>query len=618
LKSRAALALAAAAAFVALAAAKIVRDPNVAFLAARPPARWLRVPGAAFLGTHEYAPRFADFRTRFEAPSFGLDEELILRANGASEVVVDGRVALEPGDAAEPRGERRVRLRAGPGVHDLTVVVRNEGGPPLLWAELPRLGLYTGTKWEVSADGAKSWSPAQDAESPMATDAFDVLPSAASGFLATVFFAVPFLFLGGWLARSARADAVIVAAAAVAWCALAAAAFFVLAPGSGYDAPDHLDYVRRLAETGRLPGPGDGWQMFQAPLYYLVCVPLWRAATALGAEASSWLRLPSVLAGFVLGLSCRYFVKAVRPGAERGAAAGLFGWFWPAGLLIAQSPSNEPLAGALSALFLAACARSSASKSRLGSLEAAVLGALLGAAFLSKATAVLVVVPGAFLLLGRLRREARAEAARAVAVFSVAAFAAGGWFYARTWLAYGAPFIGGWDPSRGIRWWQDPGVRSAGDFLRFGTALSRPFYSGLNGFWDALYSSFWTDGWLSGATSTRALAPRPALWLAAGAWWGLVPTFLIGLGAARAFKRDDAASGAALLGMGTGLKALAWIFLTVPFYSPGKATYLLGLAPLFALLLADGLEVLSGVWRLAAWAGLAGWAAVAFRAALPL
>jgi hypothetical protein len=303
---------------------------------------------------------------------------------------------------------------------------------------------------------------------------------------------------------------------------------------------------------------------------------------------------------------------------EPTLAGGLFGWFWPASLIAAQAPSNEPMAGALSALFLAACAQSSASKARPRAGEAFLLGALLGAAFLAKATAVLVVVPGLFLLSGRLRREPRAAAARWLMILAAAAFATGGWFYARSWLLYGAPFVAGWNPARGIQWWQDPGCRSAGDFLRFGAALSRPFYSGLNGFWDSLYSTFWTDGWLSGVISSSAIALRPADWLAASAWWGLIPTILIGLGAARALRRDDAASGAALLGAAGGLAALLWLFLTVPVYSTVKASYLLGLAPLFALLLVDGLDALSSTSRVAAWAGLVTWAAAAFRAALPL
>ena len=626
LTSRAALGLAGAVVFAALAAFKVGRDPRVVFLSARGPARWLRAPEPAYLGTHSFAARYERFRSRIEAPAGGLDAELILRANESSEVFLDGRVVLSPDGAAEgPRGERRSPLRAAPGTHEVQIVVMAEGGPPLLWAEIPALGLYTGANWEASADGGRTWSPAREAENPQANGEFDSLPSAAAGFFRTLAFLVPFLLLGGWLARglahpqsAGRLGTGALVCCAAAWAVLAVAAFAFLGPGIGYDSSEHVDYVKRLAETGRLPGPGDGWQMFQAPLYYWIGVPAWRWAARLGSEATSWLRLPSLLSGFLLGLSCRWFVKAARPGEERTLAGSLFGWFWPASLFVAQTPSNEPLAGALAGLFLAACANSSFSKARPRAREALFLGALLGAAFLAKATAVLVVPPGLLLLSGRLRRERPAASARWLLIFAAAAFATGGWFYARTWILYGAPLVAGWDPARGIRWWQDPGCRSAGDFLRFGAALVRPFYSGLNGFWDSLYSTFWTDGWLSGVTTVRSIAPRPPDWQAAGAWWGRVPTFLLGLGVARALKRNDAAAGAALLGSAGGLAALLWLFLTVPIYSTVKASYLLGLAPLFALLLADGLDALNGAARVAAWAGLVAWSAAAFRAALPL
>ncbi len=621
LRRRTLLALAGAAAFVALAVFAARFDSNVLFLKARPPGVWVRAPAPAFFGTRAFSPRFVKFRARFKSKG-GFQGELIVRADDEVEAVLDNRIVLLPGAAAGgPLDERRAALSAGSGEHELVVIVMARRGPPLLWADVPGLALHTGTDWDASADGGRTWSSARDAEKPMETREFDSLPTAASGFASTFLFVAPFLLLGAWLSRPDSAarlgnGALIVCAAA--WVVLAVAAFKFLHPGIGYDSFEHVDYVRRLAETGRLPGPGEGWQTFQAPLYYLAGVPVFLWSRWLASEPSSWLRLPSLVSGFLLGLTCRWFIQAVRPGAERTLAGSLFGWFWPASLYVSQTPSNEPMAGALSGLFLAACARSSVSKSRPRAAEGFFLGALLGAAFLTKATAVLVVPPGLFLLSSRLRRENRADAARWLGVFAAAAFATGGWFYLRSWMLYGAPFVSGWNPARGIRWWQDPGCRSAGDFLRFGAALVRPFYSGLDGFWDSLYSTFWTDGWLSGVTAVRSIAPRPLDWQAAGAWWGLLPTALLGVGAVRALRRDDQASGAALLGAAGGLAALLWLFLTVPVYSTVKASYLLGLAPLFALLLVDGLDALSGSARVAAWAGLVAWAAASFRAALPL
>ncbi|NNN05943.1 MAG: hypothetical protein HKL90_08585 [Elusimicrobia bacterium] len=594
-----------------------------AFLPSRPPARWMRVSDEAVLTIHRDVPGYARYRTRFEAPRGGVKAELDVRARGETEIVLDRRLVAPPAEA--PGGStsvRRATLNAGPGAHVLLVIVRAALGPPTLWAQAPALGVYSGARWEASADDGRVWAPACDAEQPLRADEFSALPGADEGFRATALWTVPFLFLGVWLSRRTRdaagareAGRAASAVAAVAWLTLAAAAFAFLRPGLGYDAYWHADYTERLVRTWRLPAPGDAWQTFQAPLYYALCVPLWLLAHAQGREPEPLMRLPSLLSGFALGWACRRFVSAARPGRpDLALAAGLFGWFWPANLFIAQTPSNEPLAGALAALLLAECARVGPAPLKAG--RSAWLGALCGAAFLTKATAVLVLPP-AFLLLLPVARRSRRPAAL-VAAFAAAAFVVGGWFYARTWALYGAPFIGGWDPTRGIRWWQDPGYRTAGDFLRFGAALYRPFYAGLKGFWDALYSTFWCDGWQAGVPSLVWLPPRPFDWQAADAWWGLIPTALIALGARRAFTRRDAASGAALAGIFCGVLALARLFLAAPIYSTVKASYLLGLGPLFALLLADGLDALAGLPRAAAWAATAAWAAAAFRGALPL
>jgi hypothetical protein len=436
---------------------------------------------------------------------------------------------------------------------------------------------------------------------------------------------LPFLLLGAWLPRRLRdergADAgrLGLFAAAAAWAVLAAAATSFLRPTTGYDSVQHVDYVALLAGSGKLPGPGDGWQTFQAPLYYVLGVPLWTLATKLGRQPSHWLSAPNLLCGFALGLACMRLASAARPRRpDLMLAAGLFGWFWPANLIVAQTPGNEPLAGVLSAFFLAECVRRGAAARKRPLRDAAALGVLFGAAMLTKFTAILTIPSGLYLMARPASRLSRADAARCAGAFAACGLAVGGWYYVRNWALYGSPFIGGWDPSRGIAWWQEPGARSAGDFFRFGESLRAPFYSGLRGFWDSLYSTFWTDGWQSGVMSLEKLSPRPLDWQAASAWWGLLPTALIARGIWRGLKRDDAPSGAALLGIAGGLAALLWMFLSVPVYSTVKASYLLGLAPLFALLLADGLDGLSLPASTAAWAALVAWAAAAYRGALPL
>ena len=78
----------------------------------------------------------------------------------------------------------------------------------------------------------------------------------------------------------------------------------------------------------------------------------------------------------------------------------------------------------------------------------------------------------------------------------------------------GNPFVGNWDAASGQAWWQDPGYHVLGDYLRFGLTLERPLMSAVAGVPDALYSTFWGDGMLSGVGGVEdadAMEP-PAGW----------------------------------------------------------------------------------------------------------
>lgn len=141
-------------------------------------------------------------------------------------------------------------------------------------------------------------------------------------------------------------------------------------------------------------------------------------------------------------------------------------------------------------------------------------------------------------------------------------------------------------------------------------------YAGCAGFWDALYSTLWLDGWQGGLVEPSALPPWPTTWQAAAAVWGLAPSALLAAGAWRALRRGDRPGLAALAGCAGGVAALLWLFLSVPVYSTVKASYLLGLTPLAALLVADGLPE-KGRARAAGWALLAGWAACSYFAHMP-
>jgi hypothetical protein len=173
-----------------------------------------------------------------------------------------------------------------------------------------------------------------------------------------------------------------------------------------------------------------------------------------------------------------------------------------------------------------------------------------------------------------------------------------GWFYARNVALYGKPVVGNWNlPEMG--WWSQPGFHSPAYYLGFGESLRRPVLSGFHSFADAMYSSFWGDGWIAGRASA-AYATEIWSWdfVALGYWAALPASAAIALGLARmlrlAFARTEGGRRAAwsflLATLGALATALVALTLDLPYFGQAKAPYVLGLVPLFAVAFALGAE----------------------------
>jgi 4-amino-4-deoxy-L-arabinose transferase-like glycosyltransferase len=237
-------------------------------------------------------------------------------------------------------------------------------------------------------------------------------------------------------------------------------------------------------------------------------------------------------------------------------------------------------------------------------LDVVGAGLLVGAAALTKVTGLLFVpIAGLVLVLCQRGTGRRAILVRAGLFLGTIALSAG-WWYVWTWTRTGHWIVLPWNfETTGFAWWQEPGYRTAGDFLRFGRALVRPFYASTAGFWDGLYSCAWMDGSLSGGLSLPPWHYSPmyaCVWLA-------VPLTLAGVhGMVRA--RSGTERGLQLFATGAcalfGLSILE-SYLRMPCYSSGKPSYALGLLGCFALLIAIGarpllarpvLGALAGAW----------------------
>jgi Flp pilus assembly protein TadD len=220
------------------------------------------------------------------------------------------------------------------------------------------------------------------------------------------------------------------------------------------------------------------------------------------------------------------------------------------------------------------------------------LGACLGAALLSKLTTVLAIP---FILAALLMRTPREPVAvrpqwllRVTAVLALTLLV-GGWHYARLWANYGSPVVGNWDTVLGFDWWQDEGYRTAPYFLRFGAALTHPWYCVFNSLPDGLYSTLWGDGLWSGSTAIDARMPWNQNLMAAGFLLALIPTLLLFAGAfaavARLLRKPQPEW--VLLGgfPAAAVAAMVWQSLQVPYSSTVKAFYFLSaLLPLCALM----------------------------------
>ncbi|MBW2693619.1 MAG: glycosyltransferase family 39 protein [Deltaproteobacteria bacterium] len=621
-------------------------DQRVLFLRHQAEARWIHVARPFEFGSWRDTSlaHTSEFRVAFELPSERRPSEpapeLTLHALRAVVVQLDGRT-LHDDRADEPRidwrAPRRVALptQLAAGRHEIRITVSNATGPPLLLAYCEALDLRSGSGWSARTLGG-SWAPARDADEIPASELTGTFPpvSEAVGslalWLAAVFLAVAGLLLAWerqWLPAALRerkwSSGLFATTVAVAWCVLIVNNLPRLPGSMGMDVHGHLEYMQYLSANLALPLASDGWQMFQPPLYYAASVLISRPLLGLVAGDSVLLvlRLFPMLCGLAMVLLCHRVARSVFPErADLRTIATCVGALTPMGLSLSQTLGNEPLAAVWSAWAIAL----SVEALRVPAVAAIprkqlALGVVLGLGLLTKVSVLVLVPPILAAGVSALRRSGATWQTTAVAVARVggACTLVSGWYYVRNWIRLGHPFVGGWDPARGILWWQDPGYRTWEQYLSFGESLIHPIFAGTHGLWDGLHSTMWLDGMLSGKFG-GTLPPWNLAPLLAGAWLGLLPLALILIGVGRSLWRaargesDGLAFSAVAICF--GLIAVSWISVTVPTYSAIKATYLLGFLPCFGVLAAAGYEALARqTWPRALLAGGIGcWAVFAY------
>ncbi|HNR35268.1 MAG TPA: hypothetical protein PKO36_08810 [Candidatus Hydrogenedentes bacterium] len=603
-----------------LGAHRIRRDPAIPFLYDRHGAQWIRIEEPVSLQARWNDLRVHGFRATFSVAEKPDRAVLNLQGMRAASVFLDGECVLDaPGGLERWKEVRTVDLapRLVPGTHAVRVMVLNRNGPACLIAWCPELNLYTGASWEASDDG-KTWTPAVPVCRPHRYEPAQNVKAVPEVFLRRLpIYAMIFCLAFGCSLIVGRAPGIrgYLTPGNVRWCVLGG--FLVLGANNlwklpldlGFDQDGHFKYIEYVARTWRVPLATEGWQMFQSPLYYLISAPLFRlleSAFPLD-TAVRLLRIIPLLCGAAQIELCYRTARRIFP--ERGDLqifATILGGWMPMNIYMSQYISNEPLAGLLIGCVMYMTLPLFRDPAAFRVRQCIPLGFMIGLALLAKVTALLVVFPpvlgiarAVFSHDGPVRRRAEQTCAALALLAGVAGLAAG-WYYARNWIELGRPFIGGWDASRGIEWWQDPGYRTPAQLLAFGDALIRPVFSGIYSFWDGLYSTVWMDGLLSGMADLTATPRWNYGFVFPGMWFALLPSLAILAGAAGALIRPGKSASTGLLPaalcVGLFLAALLFHFLTNPFYCAVKAFYALGALSSLAVLGAAGLGRLSS-WK---------------------
>jgi hypothetical protein len=619
-------------------------DPKVIFLAPEGGAKWVRYPLPFGLYAWQPAVRTTHFRHRFQAGPRTTGAVLTVRMLSRGKLWLNGRPVGGADDPLKWKEPLRLDLSAAlaEGANELLVEVVNENGPPALLAHCDALGIRSGPGWEAR-EGAGPWAAARDVDRIRPYSLSRTFPRADRALLALwpvllPLFAFVFLWSMKGDGRSGRPSWARLSPGAVRW--LLMGGWLVMGINNfgkipvpfGMDFPGHVQYLAYVALSWRVPLATEGWQMFQPPLFYFLeailfrlCLPLFDLETVVRI-----LKLLPLACGALQVEVCYRALRYAFPGRDRPQVVGtLLGGLLPMNLYMSQSIGNEPMVGLFTALAILGVCRilSGAAGTDARCRETAlVTGFVLGLALLTKPTPVLIVPPMALFLAAALYerggggRRAVLSAGRTILILFGAAFLTAGWYYLRNYMEIGRFFIGGWDASRKIVWWMDPGYRTAQQCIAFGEALLYPVYSAIFGFWDGLYSTLWLDGYLSSLVSGEHL-PWNRTPMIAGALLSLLPTAAVALGAAAALparcqgpeRRIHRFSLACVI---LYLGAIFAVFLLAPILSSVKASYALGITPCLALLAARGFEVLSSrrIARAVVQGLFACWAAAAYGA----
>lgn len=404
---------------------QIAYDPETRFLSSHAPAEWVieaiePSSRARIVQAHEVS-----FRKTFALADLPPRATMRVRVHRTGSVWLNG-VAIELGldrDADWKRlHERDVATFLRAGENEIVVRALALAGPPAAWLvlEAADLRVSSDATWTASSDGAAA-RPVRLATTPMS--AWGPSETVPTSLLAAVRDSAAWLLLFAFMSAialfGARALPELRGRWLIAASALAIAALTwhnrALDPTLGFDSSGHLDYVLFVLTQHGLPLASDGWSMYHPPLYYAAAA----AVVALFGEHFAVLRAFNALALLVQCAAILGSLRLLFPSEPQRVLGGfVMGAFVPMQIYLAQYVTNELWTAAFASTSVWLCLWIVVRDDRTLRVHL-TLGVLLGAALLTKVSALIVAsvtlaVLGARLLarVARDRGRGRGRAAR--------------------------------------------------------------------------------------------------------------------------------------------------------------------------------------------------------------
>jgi hypothetical protein len=592
----------------------LLESPSVNLLIPEGGAQWIRQPEQFQLGPRFNSREMTVFRKRFTVEKIPTSAVLCVRSFKVVSIQLNSEELQKPQSSLDFWKKanqidiaRKLRL----GDNELVLHVLNLKGHAALLAYCKELGIFTGQDWEaMTFNNFNRWSPAVPVNEPVSVEISQKFPSCWVAFSAKLpIFIFLFCFVFVWtIVRSkypASPDSFSFNASHLrllllsGWIVLAVNNIFKLPTNIGFDVDSHMAYIRYVADNMSIPLASEGWQMFQAPLYYIMSAVTYKALFRLVNESGmeQILRFLPLLCGILQVEIGFRFMRLVFPDRNDLQTVGtLVCGTLPMNIYISQVVGNEPLAGILSAIVLFLCVKRMLNKPQAYPIRSEViLGLFLGLALLAKATAILLIplVIIHYFFSNEFEYKTLKSLYKPISISIGTAFLIASWYYIRNWIKLGSPVVGGWNSG----WWQDPSYRTIEHFIRFGESLSHPVFSAVQSFGDALYSTMWMDGFLL-IRKIGIYPPWNYDFMIAGSWLALPVAIAIVVGMIRPSPRKiQHVLTFSRIALMLYLAALLYLYLKLPIYSTAKATYTLGLMPLYGMLAAIGFRpMLENKW----------------------